>query len=228
MTRLQWPNAREGAVEANVDLIKSFGEDASAMIVADKLRATYVSPEKLLVVSSDFGNARILPESEERIWALSLDDVIVVPGFFGYTRGGEVATFSRGGSDLTGAYIAAALGAEVYENYTDSGIAAAFPFVDNPRTIDELTFDEMRDLSYSGFRIFHPEAMGPVARRGIPVHVRGFRSYPEKGTYIVGERVNGKNSLVGVAYQEGFSSINISRFGMNEEKGILRHRGYQD
>lgn len=216
MTRLQQ------RPESRLDAVKAFGEYASASVVAQRLGVRFVDAADVIKVTSDFGNAKILPESRDLLRKMSLDDGIVMPGFYGSTKEGDIATFSRGGSDLTGAYVAASLNAELYENYTDSGIKAAYPFVENPHTISELTFGEMRDLSYSGFGIFHPEAMGPVALAGVPVHVRGFRSYPEGGTYIVTDRPSNGKPVIGVAYRSGFAAVNIDRFAINEEKGVAR------
>lgn len=217
LTRVQQPPS-----EKRTDLIKAFGEYASANVVAEQLGARFVDAADVIKVTSDFGNAKILPESEELVRRLSLDEVVVLPGFYGATAGGDIATFSRGGSDLTGAYVAAALGASVYENFTDSAIKAAYPFVKNPRTIAEVTTAEIRDLSYLGFNILHPETMYPVAMKSIPVHVRGFREYPAEGTHIVADRLSNGRTLVGVAYQGGFCAVNVSRFGLNEERGVYR------
>ena len=209
-----------------LDGVKAFGEEACAKVVAKALRAEYIDPKELFVVSRDFGNARILPASEKMIKERlgGLERLCIVPGFYGYTENGEIATFSRGGSDLTGAYIAATLRAIVYENYSDvPGILAADPkIVNNPAKIPELTFKEMRDLAYLGSKL-HPEAIAPCAKKGIPIHIRETTGYPAEGTYVVQERLSDPTRpIVGVAYQGGFCSFDILRFGMNEEIGILR------
>ena len=213
--------------EAYLDALKAFGEEACAKIIAEKLKACYLDPKELFLVSNNFGNAKILPESEQLIKAaIDGKKIVVVPGFYGYTKEGQKATFSRGGSDLTGAYLAAALDAIVYENFTDRvGILAADPtLVENPKKIDELTFKEIRDLAYSGFTIFHHEAMGPLEKKLIPIHVRKTESYPGVGTYVVHDRISdAQKPVVGVAYQNGFCSFNIDRFGLNEEEGIVQN-----
>lgn len=207
------------------DAIKAFGEEACCRIFAEVTGGLYVDPRDRLVVTPNFGNAKILSESADNFKDLLGGRNFVFPGFFGYTKDGKIATLSRGGSDLSGAFLAFALGASLYNNFTDrDGIRSADPnIVEDASRIEEITFNEIRDLSYSGFSIFHQEAMDPVARSGIPVHVRNTRTYPSRGTIIVPDRVcNPERPIVGVAYQNGFCSINIARFGLNEERGVLR------
>jgi aspartate kinase len=211
--------------KAYLDSIKAEGEEENARLLAKALGAEYVDPRELFVVTPDFGNARILPESDSKIRRRlgNLDHVVVIPGFYGYTKDKFIATFSRGGSDLTGSYIAKSLDAIVYENFTDrDGVFAADPkLVENPKKISELTFEEQRDLSYSGFDIFHAEAVEPVAEKGIPVHVRNAATYPAIGTYIVSDRLSDpKKPMVGVAYKNGFCSVDIAMYGLNEMLGI--------
>ncbi len=206
---------------AYMDTLKAFGEETCAKIVAAALGGLYIDPRELFVVTDNFGNAMILPESEKLIQQRIGNELVVIPGFFGYTHNGLIATLSRGGSDLTGAYIAASIDALVYENFTDiGGILSADPaLVNNPAKIDKITYKEIRDLAYSGFRVFHQEAMRPVERKLIPVHVRKTASYPCEGTYIVHDRISEK-PIVGVAYQDGFCSFTIECFGLNGMQSI--------
>ncbi len=210
-----------------LDAVKSFGEEACAVIVARAMGAEFVSPKGLLLVSEDYGNAKILPESENMIRKklLGKRGISVVPGFYGYTKSGNIATFSRGGSDITGAYINASLEASVYENFTDTdGIYAASPeIVESPKKIGIITFDEIRDLAYSGFKVFHETAMHPVGKKRIPVHVRNTFTYPAEGTYIVHDRLTEPNQpIAGVAYSGGLCSFDAAVFGLNNMLGIGR------
>lgn len=221
LTRRMGQQLEEGAY---LDSLKAFGEEANARLLAQALDAEYVDPKEAFLVSDDFGNARILPESEGMIKKLSRKNILVIPGFYGYTEEGNPATFSRGGSDLSAAYIAASLGAVLYENFTDKdGVRAADPeIVPDARKIPELTFEELRDLSLSGFSIFHAEAMEPVARKRVPVHIRETAGYPSEGTYVVYDRISDPaKPIVGVAYQDGICSFSVSRFGLNDIKGVL-------
>lgn len=218
-----------------MDQVKALGEETSARFLAAALNALghpaeFVSPEQAgLIVSSQYGNAYPLPVAYKNLAALKkTKKIIVFPGFYGITEDGHIATFSRGGSDLTGSILAAAVGAEVYENFTDvQGIFCANPvFLNNvkPRKIERLTFQELRELSYSGFSVFHDEAILPVmtAKKPVPIHLRDFR-YPDKqGTMIVDERRYLKGRIIGVAADKGFMSFTVSKSLMNREIGFGR------
>ena len=139
-----------------MDTMKASGEDNNAKIIAEVFKsaginARYVNPSDAgMLLSSDFGNAQVLEESYEKLADLSkTTDVVIFPGFFGYTKNGEVATFPRGGSDITGAILAAAVNAEVYENFTDvDSVYAMDPrLIDNAPAISMMTYREMRELS---------------------------------------------------------------------------------
>ena len=164
-----------------IDCMKAAGEDNSAKLVAEYLKsknvkAQYINPRDAgLVLSDEFGNARVLPESYDNLKKLnSMDGILVFPGFFGYSSKGEIVTFSRGGSDITGSILAAALDADVYENFTDVDfVYAADPnVIKNPKPITKITYREMRELSYGGFSVLHEETLEPVFRKNIPVNIK--------------------------------------------------------
>jgi len=195
------------------DAIKAAGEDYCARLVADYftsvgLPSEYVNPRAAgLLVTADFGQARVLKESYTRLASLKENEKIVVfPGFFGYTPEGQLVTFSRGGSDLTGAILAAAVGADLYENFTDvDGISAADPrVVSKPVLIKELTYQELRELSYGGFSVFHDEAVVPAWSAGIPINVRNTNNPAHPGTMVVVSRDSTSGSIVGVACDNDF------------------------
>jgi len=218
---------------AFVDLMKAAGEDNCARVVAEYferngLPAVYVSPKEAgLLLTEEFGNAHVLPQAYANLAAALKDDgqVKVFPGFFGYTRGGRVITFSRGGSDVTGSILAAALGAELYENFTDvSSVFAVDPsVVRQPAPIEALTYREMRELSYSGFTVYHEDALLPVINRAIPIQIKNTNDPLAKGTAIVPSRaIDPARPVVGVSAAAGFMSINISKLLMNDEIGFGR------
>ena len=164
-----------------LDLLKAAGEDNSAKLVAEifihnGVDAHYINPKEAgLFLSDDFGNALVLEESYAKLSTLkTAPGVSIFPGFFGYTKSGAVATFSRGGSDITGAILAAAVKAEVSENFTDvdSGFSADPRIVPNAAAIELLTYREMRELAYAGFGVFHDEAIVPAVKAGIPICIR--------------------------------------------------------
>lgn len=214
-----------------MDTIKASGEDNNAKIVAQVFAnqgvpARYVDPREAgMLLSDDFGNAQVLPESFTNLRSLRDEkDVLIFPGFFGYTRQGQVATFPRGGSDITGAIVAAAVEADVYENFTD--VDSVFSL--DPRIVPEappislLTFREMRELSYAGFGVFHDEAIVPAVRARIPICIKNTNRPEAPGTMIVAERKYEQGEVTGIASADGFSAIYLSKYMMNREMGFGR------
>ncbi|MFC0233212.1 aspartate kinase [Vagococcus entomophilus] len=216
-----------------LDTFKASGEDNNAKLVAayfssNGLPATYVNPKQAgLLVSDEPGCANVLDEAYEQLSNLHhIEGTLVIPGFFGYTKKGDICTFSRGGSDITGSIIAAGVHAELYENFTDvDAIYAAHPgIIDEPKKIDVLTFREMRELSYAGFGVFHDEALIPAFKANIPVVIKNTNNPSAPGTNIVASRAtNPHESVIGIAGDAGFSSIYISKYLMNREVGFGRH-----
>ena len=213
------------------DGVKALGEDINAKVVASYINslgveAKYVNPKDAgLLLSEEFGNAAVLDISYKNLAKLKDESAIVVfPGFFGYTQKGDVITFPRGGSDITGSILAKAVDAEVYENFTDvDGVLAASPsIVDNPKLIDEFTYREMRELSYGGFNVLHAEALQPVYEANIPVHILNTNNTASKGTKIVAKRDKLKNPVVGISGESDFSCLYVSKYLMNREVGFGR------
>jgi len=212
-----------------MDSLKAAGEDNCARLVADYLqsigkKAQYFDPKTAgMILSDEFGNAQVLDESYPRLAQLrDYPGIVVFPGFFGYTRSGEVATFSRGGSDITGSILAAAVEAKVYENWTDvDSVYAVNPnLVNNPHAISEITYDEMRELAYAGFTVLHEEALTPAYRKAIPVNIRNTNNPSARGTMIVRSRVNFDSIVTGIAGAKGFCTLNMSKYLMNREVGF--------
>lgn len=217
--------------ERFLDAVKASGEDMNAKLVAKFFQskgidASYVSPKDAgLLVSDESGNAQVLPESYANLYSLrKIQGIIIFPGFFGYTKNGEVTTFSRSGSDITGAILANGVKADLYENFTDvDAIYSVNPnLVRNPAAIRELTYREMRELSYAGFSVFHDEALIPAFRAGISVDVKNTNNPTAPGTKIVHKRDNTNGPVVGIASDKGFCSIYVSKYLMNREVGFGR------
>lgn len=215
------------------DLVVASGEDLNSRLFAEYLlslgvEAEFVSPaDGGMVVTPVFGDAQPVPDIASRLAVLRDrcgDRVIVFPGFFGVTVDGDVATFSRGGSDLTGALLAEALDAAEYENWTDvDGIFSASPAtVDGPSLIPALTYREMRELSYIGFNVFHEEAVTPVTHKRIPIRLRNTNNLDNEGTLIVAERLPTERDVVGIASGGRYCSFTLQKFLMNREKGFGR------
>jgi aspartate kinase len=214
-----------------MDLVKASGEDNNAKLVAAYFRnqgveAHYVDPREAgLLVSDEPGNAQVLQEAYSRLYSLNdRSGILIFPGFFGYSKEGEVFTFSRSGSDITGSILANALKADLYENFTDvDAVYAVNPFiVKEPKGIKELTYREMRELSYAGFTVLHDEALVPAFRAGIPVLIKNTNNPAAPGTRIVYERDNTNGPVIGIASDQGFCSIYVSKYLMNREVGFGR------
>jgi len=152
---------------------------------------------------------------------------IVIPGFYGAMPDGRIRTFSRGGSDITGALAAAALNAGVYENWTDvSGILMADPrIVENPQPIPEVTYDELRELSYAGAQVLHEGTILPVREKGIPVNIRNTNAPEDRGTFIQEDfdtETDPKRVITGITGKKDFSIITMFKRGMTSQVGVLR------
>lgn len=213
------------------DYVKAWGEKSNAKIIAEfftkaGLEAEYLSPRDAgLYVSEDFGNARVLYESIDNMKRnIKTDKVVLFPGFFGVTKTGRTATFSRGGSDLTGSLVAAAVNAKVYENWTDQdGIRNADPnIVKEPKNIKEITYKEIRELAYMGFKVFHAEAMIPAMRSKIPINIKNTNNPTHPGTMIVDSRENNGAPIIGVSSRKGFAIFNVEKILMDAEVGFGR------
>ncbi|KIO56963.1 MULTISPECIES: aspartate kinase [Bacillus] len=217
--------------EQYLDAVKASGEDNNAKLIAAYFRykgvkAEYVNPKDAgLFVTNEPGNAQVLPESYQNLYRLrERDGLIIFPGFFGFSKDGDVITFSRSGSDITGSILANGLQADLYENFTDvDAVYSVNPsFVENPKEISELTYREMRELSYAGFSVFHDEALIPAFRAGIPVQIKNTNNPSAEGTRVVSKRDHTNGPVVGIASDTGFCSIYISKYLMNREIGFGR------
>ena len=214
-----------------MDTMKAGGEDNCARLIAQVLQsrgvdAHYVNPKDAgLLLSDEPGNAQVLPEAYNRLRTLQeRPGITIFPGFFGYAKQGNIVTFSRGGSDITGAILASAVRAEVYENFTDvDSVFAANPsIVKNPAPIAELTYREMRELSYAGFSVFHDEALEPVYRAHVPVNIRNTNNPKAPGTRILPDRKSTDIPVVGIAAMEDVCCIYLSKYLMNRQIGFGR------
>jgi aspartate kinase len=215
------------------DNLVAAGEQFSAQLFNEYLKSlniksVFASPQTLNVtVTSDHGDAQITSEGAKnltKISKLAEESIVIFPGFYGMTSENHIATFSRGGSDLTGALIADAINAIEYENFTDvNGILSANPkIITDPEQIVALTYREMRELSYMGFNVFHEEAVKPVMDKKIPIRLRNTNNTKNEGTLIVSERLPDERDIIGIASAAGYCSFNLSKFLMDREKGFGR------
>ncbi len=214
-----------------MDTMKAGGEDNCAKLVAEVLcargvEAYYVNPKDAgLLLSDEPGNAQVLPEAYTYLRELrERPGITIFPGFFGYSKEGHIVTFSRGGSDITGAILANAVRADVYENFTDvDSVFSANPsLVENPGAIVELTYREMRELSYAGFSVFHDEALEPVYRAQVPVHILNTNNPKAAGTRIVPQRRLSGTPVIGIAAMDSVCCVYLSKYLMNRQIGFGR------
>jgi aspartate kinase len=179
-----------------------------------------------LIVSEKFADAYPLADTPAHLKEKlsGRPDITVFPGFYGITKSGRRATFSRGGSDLTGALVAEAVDADVYENWTDvDGICRADPtIVPSPEIIHEITFREIRELAYIGFGVIHHDAILPVRRKHIPINLRNVNNVEFPGTMIVDSRVPLAEIVVGVGMKKNFCCFTVEKYLMNREIGFGR------
>ena len=205
---------------AGRDYVASRGEYLCGCILSDVLDAAFIDPAEAILFRSD---GRLDDDSYRRLRArLSDEQLYVIPGFYGADAEGEIVTFSRGGSDITGAIVARAVGAEVYENWTDvSGLLMADPrMVPNPLPVEEITYREMRELAYMGADVFHDEAMFPVRAAEIPIHIRNTNQPEDAGTLILPSRELTERLIAGVAGRPNFSMLFIEKDLMNQTTGF--------
>jgi len=207
------------------DYAASRGEFLNARIIAALLGYEFV--DAVEVIHFDAGGAYDGEKTQEAIrQRLKNTDRAVIPGFYGRMPNGDIKTFSRGGSDVTGAIIAQGVGASVYENWTDvSGLLMADPrIVDHPKTIDTITYRELRELAYMGATVLHDEAIFPVRAAEIPVNIRNTNRPEDPGTLIVSEAqpITHLGTISGIAGRKNFTIIAIEKALMNQELGFGR------
>lgn len=207
---------------ATRDWMAARGEYFHGCLVAQYLGATFVPSGECIRFDSEGQLDKI---SYENLAArMTGDGIYVIPGFYGRDSEGRIKTFSRGGSDITGAVVARAVGASVYENWTDvSGLLMADPrVIDNPKPIAEVTYRELRELAYAGASVLHEQTIFPASEAGIPIQIKNTNKPEDEGSRIVAKRNAGDEALVGIAGRKGFTTIYIEKAMMNQQRGFGR------
>ena len=206
------------------DELASRGEYFSAKLMAAYLGFRFVDATQWVKFKIDGSVDK--EATYAALQSIDLGEGIVTPGFYGLMPDGHIRTFTRGGSDITGALAAAALDADIYENWTDvSGILMADPrIVDNPQAIPEVTYEELRELSYSGAQVLHEGTILPVSEKNIPLNIRNTNEPDNPGTIIresFDTNVDPNRFITGVTGKKDFTIISISKRGMSNEVGVL-------
>ena len=209
--------------EATADYLASRCEYLNAILAAKLLGYDFVDTDKLIKFSA---KGRLLAEETNEALAAELKkhERAVLPGFYGSTPDGKIKTFSRGGSDITGALVARAAGADIYENWTDvSGFLMADPrIVDNPKPIAEISYRELRELSYMGASVLHDEAIYPAKEDNIPINIRNTNRPEDPGTIITADAPLSDHIITGIAGSKNFTVIGLSKSMMSQEVGFVR------
>lgn len=209
---------------------KAHGEYLNAILLnnvlnAQGIKSVFIDPKIAgIVVHGQPNDADISPETYFNLSKLSLpkDSRVVFPGFFGYSKNGSIYTFSRGGSDITGAILSRGLNADLYENFTDVDAiyVANNKIVKHPQAIKKMSYREMRELSYAGFSVFQDEAIIPAVKGQVPVNVKNTNNPEAAGTMIVPEQFIFDPANTGIACSKRFSALYLHRYLLNKEVGF--------
>ncbi len=210
----------------SADYIASRGEYLNAILVAAFLGYDFVDTEGL--IQFDAKGRLMAEETNEALKAeLEKHERAVLPGFYGTGPDGKIRTFSRGGSDITGSLVARAVGADVYENWTDvSGFLMADPrIVKNPKQIDVISYKELRELSYMGASVLHEDAIFPARMANVPINIRNTNHPEDPGTMITDDvsRYGIKDRVItGIAGSKDFVVVALYKNMMSSERGFVR------
>lgn len=210
--------------KAGSDYAASRGEYLNGIVMADYLGYEFIDAADVIFFDENGG---FDGEKTNEILSgrLAKTERAVIPGFYGVLPNGKVKTFSRGGSDLTGSIVAKAAQVDMYENWTDvSGFMIADPrIINNPKTIEAITYKELRELSYMGATVLHEDAIFPIRKEGIPINIRNTNAPEDNGTLIVEATCrHPKYTITGIAGKQGFASITIEKAMMNSQIGFCR------
>jgi aspartate kinase len=210
------------------DYIASRGEYLTAMLMADYLQCDFIDAENVIMFNYN-GTIDSKRTDEKLKKTLSGCKKAVIPGFYGAYPDGSIKTFSRGGSDITGSIIAASVGADIYENWTDvSGFLMADPrIVEYPEQIKKITYQELRELSYMGASVLHDEAVFPARQSGIPINIRNTNEPDNAGTLIVRDGYDcgsykNDHIITGIAGRKDFTIFDVHKEHMANEVGIVK------
>ena len=205
----------------SADYAASRGEYLCAKILAEYMGREFLDTEGLIIIADD---GSVDPASYELMSEkLSGDSNYIIPGFYGSTKDGYVKTFTRGGSDITGAIVSRACNAELYENWTDvSGILMADPgIVHKPKAIAEITYEEARELASIGAAVFHEEAIAPVRDAAIPIQIKNTNKPEDRGTRIVLHRDDQSQPIIGVSGKIGYTRLFVKKLFLQKSPNFI-------
>lgn len=210
---------------ASADYTASRGEYLNGLILADYLDYEFVDAAEIIRFKN-YGRIDFEATQKAIDERMASVERAVIPGFYGAMPDGKIKTFSRGGSDVTGAIVARCLGAELYENWTDvSGFLMADPnIVEDAKPIEVVTYKELRELSYMGAKVLHEESIFPIRDVCIPINIKNTNKPEDKGTLIVDDDkpISYSGTITGIAGKKGFTVIAVQKMLMNSEQGFCR------
>lgn len=203
------------------DYIASRGEYITAKILAKVLGWEFVDAADVIFFNND-GSLNELKTFATSSRILKPLEHAVIPGFYGIMPNGSIKTFNRGGSDTTGSIIARSLGADLYEKWTsEAEIFCADPnIIENPRTVENITYKELHELSYMGFSVLSEDTVFPINRSGVPISIRDVNNLDDKGTLILPElpeNFQRENTFVCVAGKRGFRVLQVEKYTLNKD-----------
>lgn len=212
----------------SADYIASRGEFLNAVLIAGFLGYDFVDTANL--IKFDAKGKLLIEETDAALREeLAKHERAVLPGFYGSNPDGSIRTFSRGGSDITGALVARAINADVYENWTDvSGFLMADPrVVKSPKQIENISYKELRELSYMGASVLHDEAIYPARMANVPINIRNTNKPEDKGTLITSEdhpafKAAKGHTITGIAGSKDFTVVALYKNMMSSERGFVR------
>ncbi len=204
------------------DYVVSRGEYLTALMLSEYLGFDFIDAKDLIVF--DY-NGKVNYEKTYSVISNKIDGSkkVVIPGFYGSYPDGNIKLFSRGGSDITGSIIAKGINAIKYENFTDvPGFYIASPkIVNNPKLIKEITYNELRELSYMGASVIHEDAIFPIQDVNIPLHILETKNPFEEGTIISNNVSDKGNIITGISGKKSFVSINIQKNKSSDKLSII-------
>ncbi len=205
---------------ATLDYVASRGEYFSAKIVSKYLGYKFLDA-KDFITFADNGKVDLETSKMKFISKTNKTDKYIIPGFYGADAKGNVKVFSRGGSDITGAVVSVLCGAKVYENWTDvDGFLECDPrFSKNPKLIGKISYAELRELSYAGANVLHPDCTRFLRENNIVLNLRNTFNPACKGSFIMPKCKQKK--LTGIAGQKGFCIVSFEKFNINSSLGKL-------
>ncbi len=209
---------------AGRDYAASRGEYLNGIVMANYLGYEFIDAAEVICFKED-GEFDADRTNEVLSARLKETGRAVIPGFYGAMPDHSIKTFSRGGSDITGAIVARAAHADVYENWTDvSGFLVADPrIIKRPKKIETITYLELRELAYMGASVLHEDSIFPVRKEGIPINIKNTNDPEDDGTWIVESTAKkSRYTITGIAGKKGFCSVSIAKDMMNSEVGFMR------